>query len=444
MLLNFKDIGDSFTMDEYNAIVYLLRKTANVSERVVLTQNSYVGEYGVYTLITPKEDDFIVRNNSFVVQDPTKNFILSIDNSFSGIYQLKIYITTLNDSGEQVDDEDVTVEVSTRTKVYYGINLEGNRQEIIIPLSDFKIGDLISFDAEINIDYSQPVIDKLSGPVNDDLDQNLIETTDALISAVANAPVNEETTLYLKPGVTFDLSNVNMMTIKNKSIVIQSGNIPCTFDAGKKHRHFLVKNDGKLTLKNLILINGYDNGGGSILLESETDSGGNFTQAELYCTEVTFQNNQSSTVGGVVESQDCKASFIRCNFFNNKAQDENTQVYGSGGAIYNKGNESPIIQALNTTTVITTDKTEIILGKILTLTANVKDSDNKNVNGLKVLFYEGNIKIGESNTNSQGNATFNYTCNTVGTFKYHSVCVSTPEYNTSTSSEVSVTVSRGT
>lgn len=442
MLLNFKDIGDSFTLDEYNAVVYLLRRTANVNEKVVLTQNSHVGEYGVYTLIAPDEDDFIVRNNSFVVQDPSKTFILSIDNAFSGAYQLKIYVTTLKDSGEQVDDEDVTVEVATSTKTYSGINLEGNRQEIIIPLRDFKIGDLISFDAEINIDYSQPLIDKLSGPIIDDLDQELIETTETLISAVANAPINEETTLYLKPGVIFDLSAANMMTIQNKSIVIQSGSVPATLDAGRKHRHFLVKNDGRLTLKNLILCNGYDKGGGSILLESETDSGGNFTQAELYCTEVIFTDNQSSTTGGAIYSEDCISSFTRCNFTNNKAQDETTEVYGSGGAIYNKGNESPIIQALDTTTTISIDNKQPIIGETIIIHSFVTDSDNKGVTGLKVLFYEENIKIGEA-TLEDGYAYLTYTCNTVGTFKYHTVTVPTSEYNSSTSSEFTITVTRG-
>ena len=134
--------------------------------------------------------------------------------------------------------------------------------------------------------------------------------------AITNAPTGRKTTLYLSPGLTFELSDT--IEIKNKTIELISGSVPATLDANNNCRHFFVDYDGKLILKNINLTNGYD-------LSDETNVGG----GSIFVNSVIDSFNYI----GAIYSNDALVTIEDCVFLNNIAK-STSDVWGNGGAIY--------------------------------------------------------------------------------------------------------------
>ena len=348
MLLNFKDIGDIASLDNYNALVYLMLQNNQLKERFLLTPNSFTGNFGIYTL--PHGDEISLKGDFYIVTDVTKNINLNIDSSFVGGFKLTLSVYSDYYEEEKVDENGNIPEANVRELVYYSNNLDG-RQQIIIPLADMSAGEYISIYANMEMKYEEPIIDKVSGSIYDDISQDLIKTSEDLILAIVNAPQNKVTTLYLKPGISFELfdleeeedpKNKNII-IDNKTIELISGSIPAELDAGGLHRHFYVTETGSLTLNNIVLNNGYslhdnlDNGyGGSIYVKSERDGSGIKRSGNLNTLFCRFINNRANVKGGAIYSEDGILDLKETIFYNNTASSSNN-VLGDGGAIYNEG-----------------------------------------------------------------------------------------------------------
>ena len=91
---------------------------------------------------------------------------------------------------------------------------------------------------------------------------------------------------------------------------------------------------------------------------------------------------------------------------------------------------------------------DVMLGDDIVLTATLNaDIDNTTVDldgtisGATVKFYLDSTLLGTSNTNSQGVATYNYTPNTTGDYTFHSVFDGADDFDSATSSDVTVNVS---
>jgi len=348
MLLNFKDIGDILSLDDYNALVYLMMQNNHLNERFILTPESYTGDFGIYTL--PYDEEISLKGDFYVVTDITKNLTLLIDSSFVGTYKLTISVYSDYYDEEKIDETGNIPDITVRELTYYSNNLEG-RQQVVIPLADMFAGEYISIYANMAMEYKEPIIDKISGSILDDTDQHLIKTSEDLILAIENAPENDTTTLHLEPSAVFELfdlededdpKNKNII-INNKTIELISGSTPAELDAGGLHRHFYITETGSLTLNNIVLNNGYslndvlDNGyGGSIYIKSERDGAGNKRSGNLNTLFCRFTNNRATVKGGAIYSEDGILDLKETIFYNNTALSSN-DVLGDGGAIYNEG-----------------------------------------------------------------------------------------------------------
>ena len=402
MLLDFKDIGDILTLDDYNALVYLLRRFQEVSETFELSTNTETGKFGKYTLTSENDNDFIYNNRGYVVNDVTDTWILSIENAGSGDYE--ITVKTLFSQGLVEDMDDVSLDFfETREMSFISETVSTNMKEVKIPCNLFQYGEIIQFEAVARVDYSKPLIDKLSGDYIVSPDDMLINDGDVLSSNIINAPSNVKSSFKLEPGITLELDDI--IPIENKTIELVSGNPPAILDAGNNHRHFTVAYNGNLSLQNIVLRNGSDRDGGSIKVESLIDDQFNQFTGELSCESVTFANNTSTTNGGAIFSDDGIVSLKDCNFVNNEAKFGN--VYGDGGAVYIRGVGTHIV--IVDSVVLSANKSSYRIGDTIVLSANVYDAGGNPLENVSVNFMKSNSSIGYGTTNSSGVATFSYT-----------------------------------
>lgn len=348
MLLNFKKVGDILSLDDFNAVIYLLTRNHCIEEEIILTNESYKGGLGEYLL--NYDEEISLKGELYLISDNNSNLILTIDSDFVGRYSITLDVYSELYDEEQVDENDSKPPLKVRSVEYVGVNLE-SRHQIIIPLSDFSIGEYIGSNVKIKVCYTQPIIDKTSGSIQTDTAQNITKTADELINRVNTAPENQTTTIYLKPGETYELYNPednqdvlnSNIIIDNKSIIIKSGSTPSILDAGEFHRHFYITETGSLTLENITLTKGYsindqlDNGkGGSIFIKSERDSTNTKIQGKLICNYCKFTNNRANLHGGALYNEDGIIDIKNTYFYNNEAKSSNN-ILGDGGALYNEG-----------------------------------------------------------------------------------------------------------
>ena len=348
MLLEFKNIGDILSLDDYNALIYLMILNNQLKERIILTPATYRGDLGDFTL--PHKEEISLKGDFYLVTDVSKTLTLNIDSIFVGNYNLKIKVYSDYYDEEEFDPENPPEDIKVRELFYHGNNLEG-RQEIIIPLSDMVQGEYISIYADINVSYDGMIIDKNSGSLTDYTSQKMVNNAEQLVTAINTAPTgNQRTTIYLQPGVTFELFNDDddqdplnsNIVIDNKNIELISGSIPSVLDAGALHRHFYITETGSLTLNNIELTNGYslhdslDNGkGGSIFVKSER-VGGTKVLGNLNTNFCRFTNNRANATGGAIYNEDGILDIQNTFFYNNSAL-SSSDVFGNGGAIFNEG-----------------------------------------------------------------------------------------------------------
>lgn len=344
MLLKYKKIGDILSLDDYNAIIYLIKKGYSPCETITLNPDTYNGKFGTYTLIINNEEDVTVRNDGYTFQNNTNNVILRIYDCFPDAeYYLTVNIEKYYPEGIQTATDFYELQNSMRSITYSSENITDNFSEIQIPLQDFlpttsddDIGEILKIDAKICLKFPEYYIDKTTGSLEYDIIHDFIEDTESLNSIITNAPTSQKTTIYLKSGVNFDLED--QIEIKNKTIELVSGTVPAVLDANNLCRHFYVHETASLILKNINLINGYDKnetikGGGSIYVNSVIDSNFEYVQGKLTVNDCNFNNNRSVLAGGAVYSNDSLISITDSVFINNTVKSVNDML-GNGGVIY--------------------------------------------------------------------------------------------------------------
>jgi hypothetical protein len=341
MLLNLKKVGDPLSLDDYNALVYLIRRNISPIEEITLNNEKYVGLYGEYTL-NYNESQLVPRDDGYYIISNTGFITLEIDGGFTGYYNTNLSLTTTSVS-EVIDETENTVE-NYDTVHNYSSTPVGTRQQITIQLSNFSPGQTIKFEALITLSYSGKLIDKLSGSL-DYVTDNIIKDSEVLESQITNAEDGD--VLYLEPARVFELSSsdsssgLNSEIVINKTVTLVSGNVPAVLDAKGNHRIFRVTETGKLIMRNIELRNGNSHDetigaglGGAVYVHSEVENNVGYT-GKLECEYCKFQNNTAAHMGGAVFNNDGIVVLSNCTFYNNKAVLDN--VYGDGGAVYNKG-----------------------------------------------------------------------------------------------------------
>ena len=126
-MLNYKKIGDTISTRELNAIIYLLQKYHQITEQIHITQKTYAGEYGAYTL----QGDWTVYHEAYTPEQDT-DFVISVIPVFADDYQLTATIKKIN--GEN--------------RTYTTLLEDG---AFTIPYTEFREDELLSVYAKVEV-----------------------------------------------------------------------------------------------------------------------------------------------------------------------------------------------------------------------------------------------------------------------------------------------------
>ncbi len=163
------------------------------------------------------------------------------------------------------------------------------------------------------------------------------KTSGGINSAVGS--VKNHGTIYLKKGI-YKQDNTNIKINKSLTIVGKGSCDDIVINAKKKGRVFKIMPSGKLTLKNITIINGYSDNGGAIYNSKNgicvidncnfknnvvkvkySDYGGGAIASFGYLKvkNSTFSNNNGHYWGGAIYFDSNKGIISESTFYNNKA-----------------------------------------------------------------------------------------------------------------------------
>ena len=152
VLIDYKDIGDTLTTDEFNAIVSLLKHNKILSDTIEINNGAVVGEYGTYTF--DLESTTIV-DNGILITDETLTSLGTVTLSNpafnNATYTLHLTVISMeepniiDDSPSETTTTDLTITLQKGTAVQ-------------IPFQTLTNYCIILFNATIEIKQDQPVI----------------------------------------------------------------------------------------------------------------------------------------------------------------------------------------------------------------------------------------------------------------------------------------------
>lgn len=359
MKLFYKKVGDTFSLDEYNAMCYLL-SLQKYTENIEITTDTYTGEYGEYQLVNSNE---ALRENTtgYVVSKKDKTFKILLNPyipnaNFSITFNVYKNNTNVNNnnitstihSNELYDSiNENAIEEKQTTNVE--VQLTGNT--LSLKPSDLKLenGDWISRNITINAEYSEPIINWEDGEANTE-EQIICETFDDLEQAISTTPENGFVSIRLKGNKEYIFTKE--IIIENKSVSIVGGNNTSgaysILNAQDLYRHFYVGAGSTLTLRSCLLKNGngsivYDyhdapKRGGSIFMNSNfitTSNGYTFNPSIVTIENCKFRDCHANR-GGAICNVKGKLSCNNVMFDNCVATKEGDKTACFGGAILNE------------------------------------------------------------------------------------------------------------
>lgn len=394
MKINYKKVGDTLPLAEYNALCYLLthnkwEETVNIEYNTVLE-----GKYASYSLEDPFEllsetrEGYVFVKNIESLPPNQRLLYFNIDHEhlnahfeiiLEAIHKTHIKELLSNESMnytiQKEDFKDDTGSEEERRVMYNNSDIAPTSETITISLSsdadesgtisiafdpvayNLKKGDFIQNNYKISLSYIYPEINYSNGSVSED-DEIIVETFEELKNVIETAPVNSTTKIRLL-GINYDFGD--QIEIKDKSIIIRGGNIErltnepfTTLDAYNTSRHFVVTRTGSLSINNCKLINGNvygENGryllhqrGGSVYIDAHytLDFDHYIISGGLFSAKNCWFVNNTAMLGGAIYNSMGKCELKSCVFDGNKAIQEdrsetvstyNYQVNNWGGAI---------------------------------------------------------------------------------------------------------------
>lgn len=282
MKLNYKKIGDTLSLDEYNALVYILEQQEWKETITLDLDEPYTGNYGTYTLYDLNHV-LTEDRNGFTILKPDEPFYINIESNFSCKYKIYFDVTstlsqtetisegllkgkgvqttyeandikeyvpdsvsdinrTINSDMSDVDklipsanvivdpnvEETVNSDILTQSLpiskgVVKDTAFKGSRTQIKVTLSDFNYfkNDFLSDTATIYLDYTQPQLN-LSHGRYENTNEILCETFDELKTVIDTMPENSTVNIHLL-GKTYVCTDE--LYIKNKTVHIIGGNL---------------------------------------------------------------------------------------------------------------------------------------------------------------------------------------------------------------------------
>lgn len=275
--LNYKKNGDMFSLDEFNALCYLLMQQDWV-ETQYLTLGENKGEFGVYTI---KDNDNVLTElkEYFVINRVDKSFYIYIkQDAFTSKYsfvfdvynsEISNYIT---EDGESVsesrspidfednftDDEEIDLKLKTVTFNDFEV-VDNTTFRVKVRPSSFglKTGDYIKKECKIHVSYDDEINWEDGRAVEPEW--IICETFEEMKNAINTTPSRGVTKLRLLGGDTYSFDG-EIIIDNQKTIIIEGGNIysdnRSILDAQSNSKHFSIKPDSHLEITNCKLING--------------------------------------------------------------------------------------------------------------------------------------------------------------------------------------------
>ena len=327
MKLHFKNVGDTFTLDEYNAICYLLSKR-EYTEDIQLEEKDMTGEYGSYTLID-NNNCIMEKHGGFVVLSEYKTFTFKIkpllENAvYSLVFTVKREgevkdtvnnITTKTSPDELYDNPQDSLK-STVTKFTKEVTVDSNQITITPHSIGIYRGDYIDKTVKVSIKYSEPIINWEDGGANTD-DQIICNNFEELQQVIETAPEGSDVSIRLKGAEEYFFTE-ELYIGKNKSVTIEGGNYTndshTKLNGMNKYRLFTIAGGSSLTVINCSMYNG---NGSRINKASDMHQRGG----------AVYMGGHYENLESVYQLITSTATFENCKFFNCHAN--------RGGAIYN-------------------------------------------------------------------------------------------------------------
>ena len=367
MKFPFKKVGDTFSVDEYNAMCYLLSKQ-KYEEDILLELKAKHYVYGVYKLSDPKNilvtknGGFIIRKDNlpftitFAHQNPSANFYIEL--KFAKQKEVtQNGITTIlypYDIIDQLDDTlpDSAYDISYETVTIKLDRVDSNTSKIEIVPADYGIntGDYISYNAKAIMKYDEPVINFEDGRAVD-TEQIICNDFNDMQRAIISAPEGSAVHLRLHGATTYSFTDKLNIDFKKK-VYIEGGNVSSNsysiLDGHDTYRLFQVNPDSLLSIKNCKLYRGNANvvhgnsdinkTGGAINMGSKYENEGDMDGLHVSYVNVDtciFENCKAER-GGAIYNMRGKLNVDNCQFINCRATSDTNQAGAFGGAILNQ------------------------------------------------------------------------------------------------------------
>lgn len=360
MKFPFKKVGDTLSVDEYNALCYLLSKQ-DYSEDIVLEFRAKHYKYGVYKLtdstysLITKDNGFIIRkaNNpikiTFAHQNPNANFYIELKVARQKEITENGITTTLYPY-DVIDTIEDNVMDSKYEITYETIKLKAEPQDTYTDVVTFNPqeyqllpNDFISSDARMIMAYDEPILNYTDGR---ELDPNqiLCEDFNDIQRAIISTPPNSVVNLRLKGSEAYDFPN-HLNIDNGKKIFIEGGN-PYSNSRSElttqgTNRMFIVHPNSTLSVKNCQFTNGNATHypvyrtGGAITMSSSYENLGEYNGLNVpfvYLDTCKFLNCTAER-GGAIYNHMGRLDINNCEF-NHCIATSNTNPQGAfGGAI---------------------------------------------------------------------------------------------------------------
>lgn len=175
VLMSYKNIGDSLTTDEFNAIVSLLKHNKTLVDELEIKNGAVNGEYGTYTFDL---ESTTVVDNGILITDETLTSLgaVKLTNPVFSNATYKLHLTVISMEEPNILDDNKSETTTTDLE----ITLEKN-VAVPIPFETLTNYCIILFNASIEIKQDQPtIIGKYVTGLTITGDKTVIQTNDTV------------------------------------------------------------------------------------------------------------------------------------------------------------------------------------------------------------------------------------------------------------------------
>lgn len=175
-VLNIKTIEDNLTDEEYNALIYCLRRQSGLSGDLNFENSvDIVGAYGTYQL--GNSENQLRNDTGFIVNDKIKSNPLTVKlvNPFfkSARYVLTFTVRSLTGANVCEENEDDFISVDT-----FNVELVED-YEVAIPVTGYVNDSVLDYDVTVSISFDTPEI------VNEGFKLNLTVSGSSIVGTTA-------------------------------------------------------------------------------------------------------------------------------------------------------------------------------------------------------------------------------------------------------------------